>query len=233
MRVALTIDGKMVHAEHGSVILEAARKLDIHIPTLCFHEALSPYGACRLCVVEVVKRGWSKLVTSCNYPVEDGLIVYTSSETVLKVRKMVLELLLTKCPNVSTIRQMAQKMGIKESRFKRKEDQRCILCGLCVRACDEIAVVRAIGFSNRGTEREISTPFYLDSDICIGCGACTYICPTGCIEMADRQDKNNKRYLKMGDLELDTCPNNHACDTCDVDKQFIEEMKKQIKRLRC
>jgi len=232
MHVALTIDGKMVHAEKESVILEAARKLDIHIPTLCFHEALKPYGACRLCVVEVVKGNWSKLVTSCNYPVEDGLNVFTSSERVLKARKMVLELLLNKCPNAPVIQKMAGKMGIKASRFKKKEDQRCILCGLCVRVCDEVANVQAIGFSNRGIEREVSTPFYLDSDICIGCGACTYICPTGCIEMVDRHDTDNKRYLKMGALDLGICPNNHACNVCEIDKQFMEEMKKQIKRIR-
>ncbi|HBF43631.1 MAG TPA: hypothetical protein DDW42_08405 [Desulfobacteraceae bacterium] len=230
--VTLTIDGRIVHAERETPIIEVARKLGIYIPTLCYHQAIKPYGVCRLCVVEVIKNNWSKLVTSCNYPAEEGLEVLTSSDRVKKTRKMVLELLLARCPNVPVIRQFTEKMGIRTLRFKKKEDQRCILCGLCIRACDEIASVRAIGFVNRGAEREVNTPFQLASDVCIGCGACTYICPTGCIEMVDRHDTDNKRYLKMGALDLGICPNNHACNVCEIDKQFMEEMKKQIKRIR-
>jgi NADH dehydrogenase/NADH:ubiquinone oxidoreductase subunit G len=230
--VTLTIDGQIVHAERETPIIEVARKLGIYIPTLCYHQALKPYGVCRLCVVEVIKNNWSKLVTSCNYPAEEGLEVLTSSDRVKKTRKMVLELLLGRCPNVPVIRQLAEKMGIRTLRFKKKEDQRCILCGLCVRACDEIAGVRAIGFVNRGAEREVNTPFQLASDVCIGCGACTYICPTGCIEMVGKHDVSAGRSLNMGDLDLNTCPNNYECDTCEINQQFLEDMKRIIRGVR-
>jgi bidirectional [NiFe] hydrogenase diaphorase subunit len=230
--VTLTIDGQIVHAERETPIIEVARKLGIHIPTLCYHQAINPYGVCRLCVVEVSKNNWFKLVTSCNYPVEEGLEVLTSSDRVKKTRKMVLELLLARCPNVPVIRQLAEKMGIRTLRFKKNKDQRCILCGLCVRACDEIAGAHAIGFVNRGAEREVNTPFQLPSDVCIGCGACTYICPTGCIEMVSKHDVSYERSLNMGNLDLDTCPNNYECDTCEIDQQFIEDMKRIIRRVR-
>ena len=230
--VTLTIDGQIVHVEHETPIIEAARKLGIHIPTLCRHEAIKPYAVCRLCVVEVIKNNWSKLVTSCNYPAEQGLEVITSSDRVKRTRKMALELLLARCPNVPVIRQLAEQMGIKTSRFKKQEDQRCILCGLCVRACDEIVGVRAIGFVSRGVEREVNTPFHLASDVCIGCGACTYICPTSCIEMVDEPDLSAVKHLKMGVLDLDICGQNYECDNCEIDQQFMEEMKRIIQSMR-
>jgi bidirectional [NiFe] hydrogenase diaphorase subunit len=230
--VTLTIDGQIVHVERETPIIEVARQLGIHIPTLCYHQAIKAYGVCRLCVVEVRKNNWFKLVTSCNYPAEEGLEVFTSSDRVKKTRKMVLELLLARCPHVPVIRQLAEKMGIRTLRLKKKEDQTCILCGLCVRVCDEIAGVRAIGFVNRGAEREVSTPFHLPSDACIGCGACTYICPTGCIEMVYTHDGSSERHLSMGNLDLTTCNNNYECDTCEIDQQFIEDMKRIIRKVR-
>lgn len=230
--VTLTIDGQIVHVERETPIIEAARKLGIHIPTLCYHEAIKPYAVCRLCVVEVIKNNWSKLVTSCNFPSEEGLEVITTSDRVKRTRKMALELLLARCPNVPVIRQLAEKMGIKTSRFKKQEDQRCILCGLCVRACNEIVGARAIGFVGRGAEREVDTPFHLASDVCIGCGACTYICPTGCIEMVDGHEVSTGRCLNMGELKLDACQNNYECDTCEIDQQFLEEMKRIIQSVR-
>ena len=230
--VTLTIDGQIVHVERETPIIEVARQLGIHIPTLCYHQAIKPYGGCRLCVVEVRKNNWFKLVTSCNYPAEEGLEVFTSSDRVKKTRKMVIELLLARCPHVPVIRQLAEKMGITTLRFKKMEDKRCILCGLCVRVCEEIVGLRAIGFANRGAEREVSTPFDLASDVCIGCGACTYICPTGCIEMVDRDDGSSERRLNMGNLDLNTCPNNYECDTCEIDRQFMEDMKRLIRKVR-
>ena len=230
--VTLTVDGKFVQVEHETPIIEAVRKLGIHIPTLCHHEAIKPYAVCRLCVVEVIKNGWSKLVTSCNFPAEEGLEVITSSDRVKRTRRMALELLLARCPNVPVIRQIAEKMGIKTSRFTMQEDQRCILCGLCVRACDEIVGVRAIGFVSRGSEREVSTPFHLASNVCIGCGACAYICPTGCIEMVDKPDISAGRHINMRKLDLDTCQYNYECDSCQIDQQFLNEMKRVIKSVR-
>jgi len=230
--VTLTIDGKLINVEPETPIIQAARQLGINIPTLCHHEALKPYGACRLCVVEVVKHKWSRLVTSCNYPAQEGLEVLTSSDRVKRTRRMLLEFFLARCPNVPVIQQMAEKMGLKTSRLKKKEDERCILCGLCVRVCEEMVGVSAISFSNRGTAREVNTPFGVESEVCIGCGGCTYVCPTGCIEMVGELHAPGGRRLKMGDLALDPCPNDYQCATCELEKQFLGEMKRAVKDFR-
>jgi len=232
MKVTLTVDRQIIHVERHTPLLDAAKKLGIFIPTLCYPEALEPYGSCRLCMVEVIRNRRSRLVTSCNYPAEDGLQVLTNSERVKKTRKMVMELFLARCPNVPVIRQLAGEMGIETARFKKREDQRCILCGLCVRVCEEMVGVSAIGFVNRGTEREVNTPFTIHSDVCIGCGSCTYICPTGCIEMVGNPGPPGGRSLNMGDLALNICPNNYECDNCEIEHQFFGDMKRVIEGVR-
>jgi bidirectional [NiFe] hydrogenase diaphorase subunit len=230
--VTLTVDGQMVRVQGETPIIEAARKLGINIPTLCHHEALKPYGACRLCVVEVIKNKWSKLVTSCNYPAEEGLVVLTTSDRVRRTRRMLMEFFLARSPNVPVIKQVAEKMGVRASRLKKQEDERCILCGLCVRVCEEMVGVSAISFANRGIEREVDTPFGMDSDVCIGCGGCTYVCPTGCIEMIGEPDAPGGRRLNMGDLNLDVCPHSYECKTCELEREFFEEMSRVIEGVR-
>jgi bidirectional [NiFe] hydrogenase diaphorase subunit len=230
--VTLTIDGQIVQVERETPLIEAARKLGIHIPTLCYHQALKPYGACRVCAVEIIGSRRSRLVTSCNYPAQEGLEVRTASNRVKVARKMLMELLLARCPEVGVVRQLAERMGVKRSRLKKKEDRRCILCGLCVRVCEEMVGVCAISFANRGTERQVSTPFQIESDVCIGCGACTYICPTGCIEMVDKPGSCGCRYLNMGDLALDPCPTPYQCETCKVEEEFLGEMRRVVGSVR-
>lgn len=232
MMVAVTIDGQVTHVKRHTPILDAAKRLEIFIPTLCHHEALKPFGSCRLCVVEVFGNSRSKLVTSCNYPAEDGLVVSTTTDRVRNTRKMVMELLLARCSDVQQIRQLAEKMGVRTSRFKKGQDQHCILCGLCVRACEEIVGVSAISFASRGIDREVNTPFGIDSEVCIGCGSCTYVCPTGCIEMVGKPGPPGGRTMHMGDLELKPCPNNYQCDACEIDSQFVREMKGVIEHVR-
>jgi bidirectional [NiFe] hydrogenase diaphorase subunit len=232
MIVTVTIDRQIIHVERHTPILKAAKKMGIFIPTLCHHEALKPYGSCRLCVVEVIQKKRSKLVTSCNYPAQDGLEVLTASERVKKTRKMVMELLQARCPDVAEIRQLAEKIGIKGFRFNKKEGERCILCGLCVRVCEELVGVAAISFANRGTDREVNTPFGMNSDVCIGCGSCTYICPTGCIEMVGAPGPPGARRMNMGDVALELCPNSYKCDTCEIERQFVDEMKRVVRSVR-
>ena len=144
--VTLKIDDKEVKAKEGTPIIEAAKSIGINIPTLCYAKALSPFGSCRVCSVEIVdKRGRSRIVTSCNYPVEEGLVVYTKSEKTIKTRKTILDLLLARCPKVSKIQNMALEYGIQKSSFwTENEDEDCILCGLCTRVCDELVGVHAI-----------------------------------------------------------------------------------------
>ena len=174
--IEIRIDGLDVQTEEGSYILDVARFYGIEIPTLCHHEGLSPYGACRLCIVEIGEGDKAKLVSSCTYPAEQGLVVRTNSKRVVQARKMLVELLLAMCPSSKTIQDLASAMEVRKLRFK-VEHGDCVLCGLCVRMCAEQMDAQAIGFVNRGKDRKITTPFDAKSDVCRTCGACMYICP--------------------------------------------------------
>ncbi|MEW6015382.1 MAG: 2Fe-2S iron-sulfur cluster-binding protein [Candidatus Zixiibacteriota bacterium] len=174
--VTLNINGIEVTVEDGTTVLEAARFLGFPIPTLCHMEGLSPYGACRLCVVEIGQEPKSRLVTSCTYRAEEGLIVRTASSRVMKARMMILELLLASCPQSKVIQDLASKFQVRQQRF-RQEHEDCILCGLCVRMCEEQMMAKAIGFRGRGEKRSIGTPFDIRSEQCRLCGGCMYVCP--------------------------------------------------------
>jgi len=174
--IKLTINGLPVSVEKGSTILEAARFYGFPIPTLCHKEGLTPYGACRLCVVEIGEGSGAKLVSSCTYPVEEGLKVRTASERVIKARRMVIELLLASCPQSKTIQDIASRHNVRQQRF-RQEHEDCILCGLCARMCKEQMMANAIGFRGRGSNRSIGAPFDMQSDVCRVCGGCMQVCP--------------------------------------------------------
>ena len=174
--ITLTINGLTVSVEEGTTLLEAARFLGFPIPTLCYKDGLSPYGACRLCVVEIGEGPSARLVSSCTYPAEEGLKVRTGSSRVVRARRMILELLLASCPQSKTIQDLAAAYGVQQQRFK-QEYEDCILCGLCVRMCEEQMIAGAIGFRHRGEKRSIGTPFDIKSDACRLCGACMYVCP--------------------------------------------------------
>lgn len=182
--ITLTIDGQEIQAEEGQTVLEIAKANGIEIPTLCYHPLLSPYGACRLCTVEVAQRGRTSLETSCTYPAADGLVVQTRSLAVLEARRLVLGLLLSRCPNVPIIQDLAREHGITEPPFPTDTpDEMCILCGHCVRTCHELVKANVLNFSERGIERRVGPAFLEKTRDCIGCGACTIMCPTGAVEI--------------------------------------------------
>ena len=179
--ILLQIDGKEVKAKGGMTLLEAARSAGISIPTLCHHEKLEPFGGCRLCIVEVEERGWTKLVVSCVYPVEKNLIVRTRSEKVDRIRKMILELLLAHAPDSPTLQDLAQEYGADKDRFE-KEASFCIHCGLCVRYCAEVKKKNAVGFVDRGISKEISFIPEIASKECNNCKECFTLCPTSYLQ---------------------------------------------------
>ncbi|WP_455392845.1 4Fe-4S binding protein [[Eubacterium] cellulosolvens] len=184
--VKLKLNSKEFEAEVGQTILELANANHIEIPTLCYHKTLEPYGACRLCTVEINDGRRSRLVSACTFPVKDGIEVKTDSEQVVKARKVILELLLARCPNSEDIKEMAKKYGVERSRFRTlgEINDKCILCGLCVRVCQDVMGVGALCFANRGVNRTVTTPFDQYSSICTTCGACEKVCPTDAIDIS-------------------------------------------------
>jgi bidirectional [NiFe] hydrogenase diaphorase subunit len=185
--VNIAVDGKELIVSAGQTILEAVQRVPGigNVPALCNHPAVKPYGACRLCTVEVTEGDRTRFVAACLYPVKEGLVVKTNTEKVRKLRKGIIELLLARCPNVKVIQDLADEYGVEKPRFA-LGDQDCILCGLCVRACQEIMGKSAISLVNRGIYREVAAPFYayeLSEEDCIGCGDCAFVCPTGAIEI--------------------------------------------------
>ena len=181
--IALTINDQEVKGQEGWTVLETARWHGINIPTLCHHGAVEPSGACRLCMVEVDEGRRRRVVASCLYPIREGIKVQTDSERVANVRRWILQMLVDEHPGSGKIQELAKAYGVKPSRFKsdRFEDY-CILCGLCVRACDEVAGVRSLSFANRGVRKEVTTCQKEPSPECIGCGTCLYVCPTEAME---------------------------------------------------
>jgi len=181
--ILLQIDGREVKAREEMTILDAAQSVGIFIPTLCHHEKLEPYGACRICTVEVESGGRTNLVAACVRPVEKNLIVRTRSEKVDKVRKMLLEEQLAHAPDSVELQKLAQQYGADKDRFE-KESSFCILCGLCVRYCSEVKKKDAVGFVERGPRREISFVPEIASKECWNCKECFPLCPTSALQAA-------------------------------------------------
>jgi len=226
--VKITINGTVGEVNEGTTVLEAARMMDIPIPTLCHHPKLTPFGGCRLCIVEI--KGIPRPVTSCTTPVTDGMEVTTSTPQIEDLRKTVLELILSDHPNDCmvceragdcTLQELAYFYGIRENRFggerriytKRdgnpfieRDLEKCIMCGRCVKVCDEVEGVGAIDFGYRGFNAKICTPFERDLD-CEFCGQCVAVCPTGALTGKSWKKKGRKKDIR----EVDT-----TCSYCGV-----------------
>jgi bidirectional [NiFe] hydrogenase diaphorase subunit len=202
----LMIDHQTIQASDGSTVLQAIRQAGAHLPTLCYWEGLPPYGACRLCLVEMTAPK-SQTIAACAYPAADGMVIDTQGALAVAVRKMMLEFMLARCPASDVIRALATEAGVTTTRFVTdgKSDELCILCGLCVRVCRDAVGAAAIGFIGRGARREVGAPFQVQSEACIGCGACAAVCPTGAVKIEDR---DGQRFLRTWNtvVPLKPCP---------------------------
>lgn len=200
----IVIDGKVCTAEHGEYLWDVANRNGIFIPALCRSNAFDEHRACcRVCIVEVITRGRSKIVTSCVYPVEGECEVLTNSPRVIQDRKVLMALLAARAPESDTIAAMASYMGGKAGyeRLKPLDSGKCILCGLCVQACESMGA-GAISTVNRGVEKEVNTPYGAASDVCFGCLSCANVCPTGCIEFTEDA---KTRTIWNREFELVSC----------------------------
>ncbi|MBP1623491.1 MAG: hydrogenase, Fe-only, partial [Acidobacteria bacterium] len=202
--IEMQVDGRTVEAKDGETILSALKREGIHVPTLCHMEGLLPSGACRMCIVEM--EGAQNFVPACSFPVAPGMNIQTRSPRVLDARRTIVELLLSNHPDdclycvrsgKCDLQQLSQSMGIRQRIFrgKRNEQERdvsgpivrdpekCILCGRCVRICEEIQGIGAIDFVGRGCKAYIGTAFDqgLNVSTCINCGQCIVGCPTGAL----------------------------------------------------
>lgn len=222
----ITIDGKTIEVHEGMTVLDAARMSGIHIPTLCYHPKLTPFGGCRLCIVEI--KGIPRPVTSCTTPVSDGMEIFTSTPLIEELRRTVLELILSDHPNDCMVcekagdcklQELAYFYGLRENRFEgerrrytkrdgnpfiERDLEKCILCGSCVKVCDEIQGVGAIDFGYRGFNSKICTPFEKDLD-CEFCGQCVSVCPTGALTGKQWAFKGRQKHIREVDTVCTFC----------------------------
>jgi NADH dehydrogenase/NADH:ubiquinone oxidoreductase subunit G len=214
----------------GTTVLKAAQKLGIYIPTLCYNEAASTYAACRICIVEmsIESRGktYNWIDASCVYPVQDGLRVQTNSPKVRQERKLILELMLSKAPDAPVLNKLAKEYGADKNRFESidKGESNCILCGLCVRVCDEMIQTSGIGTAYRGVHKKVLTPYKIARKICTGCAACSFVCPTGAIKVID-----GDTFIKIDNWEAEI--EKKKCVECGkpyAPAAYLEQIRRQV-----
>jgi len=179
----MLIDGQDVRAKKGMTVLEATRGAGIEIPTLCYLEGLEPFGGCRLCIVEAELRGWTRFVVACVYLADEEVIIRTRSEKIDRLRKGLLELLLAHAPDSPALQDLAREYGAEQDRFE-KEASFCVHCGLCVRYCAEVKKLDAVGFIERGAQKEISFVPEIAAKECNACKECFPLCPTSYLQAA-------------------------------------------------
>lgn len=228
----ITVDGREICAYPGETVLQAARREGIWIPSLCYSDATEPTSSCRLCMVELIeKNGRSKLVTSCSYPVSDGLKISTESEKLTKIRKTLLKLLYAQAPENPLILELMKHYDVEPEKKLKEKDGQCILCGLCVQVCKKLGS-SSIATVQRGTIKKVSTPYDIQAASCIGCASCATSCPTKCIEVADTEEGRTIWNKKFGWVRCEKCgiiitTDKHYKASTDSDTALCSDCKKK------
>jgi bidirectional [NiFe] hydrogenase diaphorase subunit len=219
--VNVTIDGAPVRAEKGTSVLDTAIHYGICIPHLCHIPGIHDMGACRLCIVEEVKNGRSKVTASCTLLVEEGMVIRSNTDKILKMRKNIAELLVASAPNSKAIQDIAVRCGVKDVRYPFRNEN-CVLCGRCVRFCKERAKANALGFMGRGTNRHIDHPPGKLMDYCKNCNACILFCPMSVTPCGGPMKKGEERLCGQCDSQLnaDAQKMPGVCVWCELGKGF-------------
>ncbi|RLI75042.1 hypothetical protein DRO97_04345 [Archaeoglobales archaeon] len=230
----IEVNGNHYEVGEGK-LLDILLDLGFDVPHLCYHKAIGSYGACRLCLVEIEENGW-KIVTSCSTDVKDGMKIRTSSKRIWELRKGVVELL-ANYTSSEVIKKLASSYGIEV-----KGDKKCVLCGLCVNVCNLIGI-SAISFENRGVGRRVNAPFGIPTEFCVGCLACTNVCPTGAIRfengklMVGDRVLSEHRFLRCERCGKEVLSEKHyeklsvegvLCESC---KKYVQAKKRINSRL--
>jgi NADH dehydrogenase/NADH:ubiquinone oxidoreductase subunit G len=218
--VTVNVDGARIRAAKGSSVLDAALGYGICIPHLCHLPYISDIGACRLCIVEHVENGRSKITTSCTLLVQEGMVIRSNTEKIMKLRRNIAELLVAEAPNSRAIQDIAVRCGVKEVRYPFRNND-CILCGRCVRACTGHYGVKAIGFIGRGKDRRVGSPFGVRSELCRQCGTCIDVCPMTIVPCAGPMKRGEERLCGQCESKMAFAEKTPGfCVACDLGEGF-------------
>ncbi len=218
--VTLTIDGAIVDAVKGRSVLDIAVEYGICIPHLCHVPNISDFGACRLCIVELVENGRSKVTTSCTLRVQDGMVVRTNTEKIRKLRRNIAELLVAEAPNSRAVQDIAVRCGVTRVRYQFR-NKKCVLCGRCVRTCAEMWQARAIGFVGRGKDRHVEFPFGVRPEFCKECGSCVQLCPMTITPCDGPMELGQERLCGKCESQLQVTERiPDTCVLCDLGRGF-------------
>ena len=174
--VTITVNGATIQTPEGTSVLDASLEAGICIPNLCHMPGVSPIGACRVCIVEVVEGGRRRMTASCTLEAREGLVVEAHSDNVVRARRHIVELILAEAPNSRAVQDLAARVGVTHSRYPMR-NKHCVLCGRCVRICAEVWQSQSLGFVGRGGDRHVALPFDKRPDLCKRCNSCVDVCP--------------------------------------------------------